>query len=57
MRVVNSEQGLKAAGRYVSGKHCFPSMSLSYLAWTYFILGLSSKAGFHRKTGNRERPA
>ena len=38
------EQGLKAAGRYVSGKHCFPSMSLSYLAWTYYILGRSAKA-------------
>ncbi len=38
------EQGLKAAGSYVSGEHCFPSMTLSYLAWTYFILGLSSKA-------------
>ena len=38
------EQGLKAAGPYVSGEHCFPSMTLSYLAWTYFILGLSPKA-------------
>lgn len=38
------EQGLKAAGRYVSGAHCFPSMLLSYLAWTYYILGLSRRA-------------
>lgn len=38
------EQGLKAAGHFISGEHCFPSMSLSYLAWTYFILGLSKEA-------------
>jgi tetratricopeptide (TPR) repeat protein len=38
------EQGLKAAGDYVSGKHCFPSMSLSYLAWTHFVLGSTAKA-------------
>ena len=28
------EFGLKAGGGHVSGVHCFPSMSLSYLAWT-----------------------
>lgn len=43
------EQGLEAAGDYVSGAHCFPSMSLSYLAWTYFILGSSSKAASSAK--------
>ncbi len=44
------EQGLEAAGDYVSGVHCFPSMSLSYLAWTYFILGRSSKAASSAKS-------
>lgn len=38
------QQGIEVAGDYVSGKHCFPSMSLSYLAWTYFVLGLPQKA-------------
>jgi tetratricopeptide (TPR) repeat protein len=43
------EQGLEAAADYVSGVHCFPSMSLSYLAWTYFILGESEKASSSAK--------
>ena len=43
------EQGLEAAADYVSGVHCFPSMSLSYLAWTYFILGQSAKASSSAK--------
>ncbi len=38
------EQGLEASGDYISGKHCFPSMSLSYLAWTNFILGVLPEA-------------
>jgi len=33
------EFGLKAGGEHVSGVHCFPSMSLSYLAWTLLVLG------------------
>ena len=43
------EQGLEAAADYVSGVHCFPSMSLSYLAWTYFVLGQYSKASSSAK--------
>jgi tetratricopeptide (TPR) repeat protein len=38
------ELGLRAAGERVSGAHCYPSMSLSYLAWTLFVLGNTSDA-------------
>ena len=31
--------GLESAGNLISGIHCFPSMSLSYLAWTHYFLG------------------
>ena len=33
------ELGLKAGGEVVSGVHCYPSMCLSYLAWTLLVLG------------------
>ncbi|MCI0565273.1 MAG: tetratricopeptide repeat protein, partial [Nitrososphaera sp.] len=33
------ELGLVAANEQVSSEHCYPSMSLSYLAWTLFVLG------------------
>lgn len=38
------EFGLKANGGHVSGVHCYPSMSLSYLAWTLLVLGDRSAA-------------
>lgn len=38
------EFGLKAGGDWVSGVHCYPSMSLSYLAWTLFVLGEAAAA-------------
>ena len=38
------ELGLRAAGEEVSGVHCYPSMSLSYLAWSLFVLGKTSDA-------------
>jgi class 3 adenylate cyclase/tetratricopeptide (TPR) repeat protein len=37
------ELGL-TAGAELSGAHCYPSMSLSYLAWTLFVLGNSLEA-------------
>jgi class 3 adenylate cyclase/tetratricopeptide (TPR) repeat protein len=33
------EFGLKANEGHLSGVHCYPSMSLSYLAWTLLVLG------------------
>jgi len=33
------EFGLKANEGHVSGVHCYPSMSLSYFAWTQLVLG------------------
>jgi tetratricopeptide (TPR) repeat protein len=33
------ELGLKANEGHVSGVHCYPSMSLSYLAWALLVLG------------------
>jgi tetratricopeptide (TPR) repeat protein len=38
------ELGLKAGGDWVSGVHCYPSMSLSYLGWTLFVLGHVAEA-------------
>ena len=38
------EEGLAMAGDHISGKHCFPSMTLSYLAWTYIALGERQRA-------------
>src|SRR5262245_42486116 len=38
------EFGLEAARGHVSDVHCFPSMSLSYLAWTLFVLGQRTEA-------------
>jgi class 3 adenylate cyclase/tetratricopeptide (TPR) repeat protein len=38
------ELGLKAGTDWVSGVHCYPSMSLSYLAWTLFVLGHAAEA-------------
>jgi class 3 adenylate cyclase/tetratricopeptide (TPR) repeat protein len=38
------EFGLRAGGNEISGVHCFPSMSLSYLAWTLFVLGENLEA-------------
>ena len=38
------EDGLATAGDHISGKHCFPSMTLSYLAWTYIALGERQRA-------------
>lgn len=38
------ELGLKAGSGNVSGEHCYPSMSLSYLAWTLFVLGHGTEA-------------
>ena len=38
------ELGLNAGGENISGEHCYPSMSLSYLAWTLFVLGHSAEA-------------
>ncbi len=38
------ELGLRSAGERVSGVHCYPSMSLSYLAWTLFVLGNTADA-------------
>lgn len=38
------EFGLEAARGHVSGVHCFPSMSLSYLAWSTFVLGQRAEA-------------
>jgi len=38
------EFGLEAGGHHVSGAHCYPSMTLSYLAWTLLALGHASEA-------------
>jgi class 3 adenylate cyclase len=38
------EFGLKANEGHVSGVHCYPSMSLSYFAWTLLVLGDRSAA-------------
>ncbi len=38
------EEVLSKEKNLVSGMHCFPSMSLSYLAWSQYILGNSEAA-------------